>query len=55
MYKRQGLTSLNGNQWLICIVFAFALLLATEVVKVFLRRSKSHAAATPAAAAPAKA
>ena len=50
-----GLTSLNGNQWLICIAFAFALLLATEIVKVFLRRSKSHAAATPAAAAPAKA
>ena len=50
-----GLTSLTGDQWLICIAFAFALLLATEVVKVFLRRSKSHAAATPAAAAPAQA
>jgi Ca2+-transporting ATPase len=36
-----GLTSLNGDQWLICIGFAFLLLLVDEVIKVFLRRSRS--------------
>ncbi len=46
-----GLTSLSGDQWLICIAFAFALLLATEVVKVFLRRSRSGSKAQPAPAA----
>ena len=52
-----GLTSLTGDQWLICIAFAFALLLATEVVKVFLRRSRSRQkdATVPAAPAPAQA
>ena len=33
-----GTISLTGNQWLICIVLAFALLLIDEVVKFFLRR-----------------
>lgn len=33
-----GTTSLSGDQWLICIGFAFALLLVDEVIKVFLRR-----------------
>ena len=35
-----GLTSLSGNQWLLCIVFAFVLLLVDEVIKFFLRRSQ---------------
>ena len=35
--KILGLTSLAGNQWLICIGFAVALLLVDEVMKVFLR------------------
>ena len=43
-----GTTSLNGSQWLQCIVFAVALLLVDEVVKVFLRRSRRGAAAQPA-------
>jgi hypothetical protein len=29
---------LNGNQWLICIALAFALLLIDEVVKFFKRQ-----------------
>ncbi len=33
-----GVISLNGNQWLICIAVAFALLLVDEVVKFILRR-----------------
>jgi Ca2+-transporting ATPase len=35
-----GTTSLSGDQWLICIGFAFALLLVDEVSKFFLRREK---------------
>ena len=50
-----GLTQLDGNQWLICIAFAFVLLLVDEVIKVFLRRRRSStenkAPATPATAA----
>jgi Ca2+-transporting ATPase len=49
-----GTTSLTGDQWLICIGFAFALLLVDEVIKVFLRRkseqnvqAKMTVAATP--------
>ncbi len=54
--NRFELTSLVGeNRWLICIGFAVALLLVDEVIKFFLRRSRSHAAATPAVAAQAKA
>jgi Ca2+-transporting ATPase len=37
-----GLTSLSGNQWLICIGFAIALLLVDEVIKVFLRSRRSQ-------------
>jgi Ca2+-transporting ATPase len=36
--SRFGLTSLNMVQWLICLGFAIALLLITEVIKVFKRR-----------------
>ncbi len=50
-----GLTQLDGNQWLVCIAFAFAILLVDEVIKVFLRRRHSHSAATPVEIAPAKA
>jgi Ca2+-transporting ATPase len=48
-----GTTSLNGDQWLICIGFAIALLLVDEVIKFFMRRSqsKSQPEAMPAAAA----
>ncbi len=48
-----GLTSLNFDQWLLCIGLAFALLVVDEVIKFFLRRSRGHAAApatAPAAA-----
>jgi P-type Ca2+ transporter type 2C len=38
--KILGLTSLNRNQWLICICFAVALLLVDEVIKFFLRRRR---------------
>jgi Ca2+-transporting ATPase len=38
--KILGLTSLNGDQWLICIGFAVALLLVDEVIKFFLRRRR---------------
>ena len=36
-----GLTEITGNQWLICIAFAFILLLVDEVIKIFMRRSRS--------------
>ncbi len=42
-----GLTSLSGNQWLLCIVFAFALLLVDEVIKIFLRRRRAAPEAAP--------
>ena len=35
-----GLTNLNTNQVIICLVFAFVLLLVDEVFKFFLRRSR---------------
>jgi Ca2+-transporting ATPase len=50
---RFGLTSLSLQQWLLCAVLAFALLLVTEVVKTFLRRRRSKgesSVAVPAAA-----
>ena len=50
-----GTTSLSGNQWLLCIVLAFVLLLVDEVVKVILRSRRGHAAAAPVAVAPAQA
>jgi Ca2+-transporting ATPase len=37
-----GLTALDMNQWLICIAFAVALLLVTEVMKIFMRRGHSQ-------------
>jgi len=43
--KILGLTSLAGNQWLICISFAVALLLVDEVIKVCLRQWRSQAKA----------
>jgi Ca2+-transporting ATPase len=36
-----GLTSLTGNQWLLAIAAAVGLLLIDEVVKFFMRRSRS--------------
>jgi Ca2+-transporting ATPase len=46
--NRFELTSIAGdNRWLICIGMAIGLLLVDEVIKVFLRRRKSHAAAQP--------
>jgi Ca2+-transporting ATPase len=33
-----GLAELNGYAWLICIGFAFALVLVDEIIKFFLRR-----------------
>ena len=49
-----GLTSLSGNQWLLCIGLALALLIVYEVIKVFLRSRRKHGAATPAVAVPAQ-
>ena len=50
-----GLTQLSGNQWLLCIVFAFALLLVDEVIKFFMRRRRSKAEPSVAVPAPAQA
>ena len=47
-----GLTSLSGNQWLLCIGLAIALLIVYEIIKVFLRSLRKHDAATPAVAVP---
>ena len=52
MQRILGTTSLSGNLWLLCIVLAFILLLVDEVIKVFLRSRRGHAAAAPVAAAP---
>ncbi len=41
LQKLLGLTSLTGEQWLLCFALAFALLLVDEVIKFFLRRSRS--------------
>ena len=40
MQRILGMTSLNSEQWLICIGFAFVLLLVDEVIKFFLRRRR---------------
>jgi len=48
LQSRFGLTRLDRNQWLICFGFAIALLLVTEVVKIFMRRR--HTAGQPAPA-----
>jgi Ca2+-transporting ATPase len=53
MQRILGTTSLSGNQWLICIVFAFALLLVDEVIKFFMRRRRSQG--VPSVAVPAQA
>jgi Ca2+-transporting ATPase len=45
-----GLTSLSGNQWLLCIGLAIALLMVYEIIKVFLRSRRRHDAANPAVA-----
>jgi Ca2+-transporting ATPase len=37
-----GLTQITTDQWLISIAFAFALLLVDEVIKFFMRRSRSQ-------------
>ena len=50
-----GLTRLSGSQWLLCIIFAFLLLLVDEVIKVFMRRRRSKRAPAVAAPAPAQA
>ena len=52
---RFGLSSLSLQQWLLCAGFAFALLLVTEVIKIFLRRSRSQAEPSVAVPAPAQA
>jgi Ca2+-transporting ATPase len=50
-----GLTRLSGNQWLVCIIFAFLLLLVDEVIKVFMRRRRSKSEPSVAVPAPAQA
>jgi Ca2+-transporting ATPase len=35
-----GTTELNGNQWILCVVLAFVLILIDEVIKFFMRRSR---------------
>ncbi len=52
-----GTTSLNGNQWLICIGFAIALLLVDEVIKFFMRsrRGRHQESSSSPMATPAKA
>ncbi len=42
-----GLTSLDGNQWLLCIGLSFVLLIVYEVLKIFLRSRRRYNAATP--------
>jgi Ca2+-transporting ATPase len=48
-----GLTSLDGNQWLLCIGLSFVLLIVYEVLKIFLRSRRRYNAATPPVAVPA--
>ena len=47
-----GLTSLSGNQWLLCIGLAFVLLIVYEILKIFLRSRRRYNAATPPVAVP---
>ena len=42
-----GLTSLSGNQWLLCIGLSFVLLIVYEVLKIFLRSRHRFNAASP--------
>jgi len=48
-----GTTSLNGQQWLICVVVAFFLLVLDELTKFILRRRHSSAQAEVLVMAPA--
>jgi Ca2+-transporting ATPase len=50
-----GLAQLTGEQWLLCIGFAIALLLVDEVIKFFLRRTRGETKPAPVAAASANA
>jgi Ca2+-transporting ATPase len=50
-----GLTRLSGTQWLLCVIFAFLLLLVDEVIKFFMRRRRSKRAPSVAVPAPAQA
>ncbi len=45
-----GLTSLDGNQWLLCVGLAIVLFIVYEVIKVFLRSRHKPDTATPAVA-----
>ena len=36
-----GTVPMSGQQWLVCLAFAFALILIDEVVKFFMRRARS--------------
>ena len=49
LQRMLGTTSLNGDQWLICIGFAVVLLLVDEVIKLVLRQRRGPQALTPAA------
>jgi Ca2+-transporting ATPase len=49
-----GTTGLTVEQWLLCLVVALTVLIADEIVKVFLRRRRRQPAATPAVAAAAQ-
>jgi Ca2+-transporting ATPase len=49
-----GLTSLDGNQWLLCIGLAIVLFIVYEVIKAILRSRRKHDAATPVVAMPAQ-
>jgi Ca2+-transporting ATPase len=46
-----GLQMLTVNQWLICVGFAFVLLLADEVIKFFLRSRRKEASSAAVATA----
>ena len=48
-----GLTSLTGNQWLLCFGLSFVLLIVYEILKIFLRSRRRNNAATPPVAVPA--
>jgi Ca2+-transporting ATPase len=48
LQKMLGLTSLNRNEWWICIAFAIGLLLVDEIIKAFMRSRQSRIAVQPA-------
>jgi Ca2+-transporting ATPase len=50
LQSRLGLTKLDRYEWLICFGLAFALLLVTELVKIFLRRGRKASQPVPALA-----